>query len=329
MEMVTVPGVSPWKLKIRREPEGIVIVRAQTCAAEAILPDTLFDQPVVKLDSRAVSVYAWEPEGEEIELSCGQETPGGKWDNRRLRALTLPEELRTVGNHAFQGCAALETLTLRDAPIQWGGCAILGCDALCRIFLHRDSHEDWGCMAYFADEIKRELEITAIGPGTERFRLFFPEYSEVEEVFMSDHLDFHYQLSGAGYQYHHAFLGNKLKFSNYDRCWESFLSMGHEPEAAARIAHNRLRWPVELAPRSAELYRTYLQAHAADALPMALEENDTEGLRFLLLQGEVDRETLRDLCDAAREKNATGAHALLLEELHRRFGAVGRKTFEL
>lgn len=50
--MTTLPGISPWRLRIRRETDGIAILQAKTYVQQAVLPDTLFGQPVIRLGNR-------------------------------------------------------------------------------------------------------------------------------------------------------------------------------------------------------------------------------------------------------------------------------------
>lgn len=85
-----------------------------------------------------------------------------------------------------------------------------------------------------------------------------------------------------GYQYHHAFVNHRLNFYHYDRNWKSFLGMDYSLPSAARIAYNRLRWPVQLSERSQALYSQYLKAHASRCSTQILLEKDTAGLQFLL-----------------------------------------------
>ena len=223
--MTTLPGISPWRLRIRRETDGIAILQAKTYVQQAVLPDTLFGQPVIRLGNRAISAHDWEADGESVTLACGSVPSDAKWDNRALCSLVLPDTLTEVGDYALQGCSSLTSIELHDRPIRWGACILLGCGALRQILLKRAHPEDCGCMAYFAGELSSELEITVSGPDGPSFRLLFPEYSETEEEFFTDHLDFHYHLSGAGYQYHHAFVNHRLNFYHYDRNWKSFLGM--------------------------------------------------------------------------------------------------------
>lgn len=327
--MTTLPGISPWRLRIRRETDGIAILQAKTYVQQAVLPDTLFGQPVIRLGNRAISAHDWEADGESVTLACGSVPSDAKWDNRALCSLVLPDTLTEVGDYALQGCSSLTSIELHDRPIRWGACILLGCGALRQILLKRAHPEDCGCMAYFAGELSSELEITVSGPDGPSFRLLFPEYSETEEEFFTDHLDFHYHLSGAGYQYHHAFVNHRLNFYHYDRNWKSFLGMDYSLPSAARIAYNRLRWPVQLSERSQALYSQYLKAHASDALTQILLEKDTAGLQFLLHEAPPERSAITAACELAREENATALLALLLEDLHRRSDCVETNHFSL
>lgn len=60
-----------------------------------------------------------------------------------------------------------------------------------------------------------------------------------------------------------------------------------------------------------------------------LTENDTEGLRFLLANTEPDRTQFLQACGLARERQATAALAVLLEEQRRRFPFELEKSFDL
>ena len=52
-----------------------------------------------------------------------------------LESLTLPEGLQTIGSSAFSGCAALESLTLPEGLQTIGGSAFYGCSSLTEIVL--------------------------------------------------------------------------------------------------------------------------------------------------------------------------------------------------
>lgn len=327
--MTTFPDSSPWQLRICREADGIAILQAKTYAKRAVIPESLFGQPVIRLGSRAISTHSWETEGESVILECGRVPDDVNWDNRALCSLTLPGSLREIGDYALHGCSALTSIQLHDRPIRWGGCVLMGCSALNRVLLIRNSPKDCGCMAYFAEELSNELEISVSGPDGAFFRLLFPEYAETEEESFTDHLDFHYHLSGAGYQYHHIFVNRQLNFYNYDRNWKTFLGMDFSASSAARIAYNRLRWPIQLSDGSRASYRQYLTQHAADALAQLIQENDSDGLAFLLNQAPPDRAAVAAACQLAREKNATALLVLLLEQLHRNVPLMDRKQFPL
>ena len=330
--METVSGASNWRLVLRREKGGITVLRAGTPDQRASLPERLFDLPVTALGDRALAPERQEgpvPVGAETLLvTCGPVAGEAAWDNRRLRDLTLPETLRGVGDYALLNCSVLKTLRMSDSVAYWGGGALMNCRGLDTLHLTRTGPEQGEALAWFAGELSRELDVTVHGPGGETARLLFPEYTELyEENCPAHHFD--YFISGAGYPYHHCFRQKRLSLKEYDALWRDFLGMEHEERAALRLAWYRLRWPVDLGDAAEENYRAYLKDRAGQALRFLLEEGDGADLPLLLRLTEPGREALSAACALARERGATAALAVLLEEQHRRFPPGLEKSFTL
>lgn len=330
--METVSGVSNWRLVLRREEEGIVLLRAGTPDVRAALPERLFGLPVTALGDRALAPERQGgpvPAGAEtLLITCGPVDEGAAWDNRHLRDLALPETLRALGDYALLNCSALKTLRMYDGVARWGGGVLMNCRGLDALHLTRTGPDQGETLAWFAGELSRELDVTIYGPGGERVRLLFPEYTELyEENCPAHHFD--YSISGAGYPYHHCFRQKRLSLKEYDALWRDFLGMEHEERAALRLAWRRLRWPEALGDAARADYRAYLKAHGEEALRWLLEEEGGEGLPLLLEVAEPDREALSAACALAREKGNSAALAALLEERHRRFPAGLEKSFTL
>lgn len=325
--METVSGVNNWKLVIRREAAGITLLRAVTCDAQAALPETLFGLPVTALGNHALCPTAREAQGEEVRITCGPQTGDPAWDNHGLRALTLPPTLERVGDYALLNCDGLKTLTLHDDICFWGGGALMNCRSLDTFHLTRTG-EQGESLAYFADELSRELDVTIRETDGQTARLLFPEFLEVyEENCPAHHFD--YNIYGAGYPYHHCFRQKKLQFKDYDNLWRGYLGMEHEANCALRLAWWRLRYPLELTDKAEGAYVAYLHAHTEDAVRWLLCEKDTVGLALLLKLTEPDREALAAACEEARAADAAEAVAILLEEQHKRFPAGLNKNFDL
>lgn len=323
--METMAGANNWKLTVRREAAGVTVLRAATCDARAALPDLLWGLPVTALGDHALAPGAAEVPGETVEITCG--APGGAdWDNRRLEALTLPPALERIGDYAFLNCGALRRLDLHDSVRQWGGGALMNCRSLNTFRLTRLGAEG-DTLAYFADELSRELDVTVAGPEGVIARLIFPEYRELyEENCPAHHFD--YNISGAGYPYHHCFVRRRLDLRTYDRLWKGYLGMEHDPGCALRLAFWRLRRPLDLTPEAEAAYGDYVRQHAAGALAWLLAERDTESLHFLLERVKPGPEALAEGCALARELGAAEALAALLEARHRA-GAGARRRFDL
>ena len=328
--METISGVSNWRLLVRRESEGVTILRAGTPDRRAVLPERLFGLPVTALGDRALAPerQGEGPAGAEaVQITCGPPEEEA-WDNRRLRDLTLPEGMTGLGDYALLNCAELKTLRISDGIARWGGGTLMNCRSLNTLHLTRSGPEQGEALAWFVGELSWELDVTIQGPGGETARLLFPEYTELyEENCPAHHFD--YFISGAGYPYHHGFRNKRLNLKEYDALWRDFLGMEHEERSALRLAWYRLRWPAELSETAEEGYRTFLRSRAGEALRLLLEEGDAESLPLLLAQIEPDREALAAACALARERGSTAALAVLLEEQHRRFPAGRKKTFTL
>ena len=69
--MEIIPGSGNWRLILRREAEGITVLRAATCDKRAVLPETLCGLPVTALGDHALSPTAAPAEGEELLVTCG------------------------------------------------------------------------------------------------------------------------------------------------------------------------------------------------------------------------------------------------------------------
>lgn len=324
--MERVSGVNNWKLTIRRDTGGIAILRALTCDRRAALPESLLGLPVTALGSHALAPGQEPLEGERVLVTCGP-TEADSWDNSGLEDLRLPDSLTRVGDYALFNCRKLRTLRLRDTVRYWGGGALMNCRDLNTFYLTCTGQEG-ELLAYFADELPRELDVTLYGLGGETARLIFPEYVEVyEENCPAHHFD--YNIYGAGYSYHHCFYQKKLSIKAYDELWRPMLGMEHDGNCALRLAWWRLRYPVELTEQAEADYLAYLQAHVGEAARWLLAERDTAGLRFLLARTVWDRDMLADACALAREQASPEALALLLEERHRRWPMGAEKRFEL
>ena len=325
--MEQISGVNNWKLTVRREAGGVTVLRAATCDERAALPDTLLGLPVTALEDHALSPAAGEAAGEEVLVTCGPLPAELEWNNRRLRDLALPAGLLRVGDYAFLNCDHLETLRLHDGIQRWGGGTLMNCRQLSRIHLTRTG-EPGESLAYFADELSRELDVTVVTAAGETARLLFPDFLEVyEENCPANHFD--YNIYGAGYPFHHCFRQKKLSLKDYDGLWKGYLAMEHEADAALRLAFWRVRYPVELSEPAEKAYLAHLRSQAAEAVDWLLAEKDMAGLSFFLKRTEPDRDTLAAACQRAREAGAAEAVALLLEEQHRRFPAGMDKSFDL
>ena len=326
--MQTISGSSNWKLIIRREPERIVILRAVTCDAKAVLPDELFGLPVTVLGDHALAPNGFSTDGEEIIITCGVLTADAEWNNRKLRELTLPRQLKQVMRYAMMSCDSLRLLHMHDEIQSWHSGALMNCRELTKFHITRVSEKQGETLEYLNHNISQELDITITETDGQVCRLIFPEYFEYfEENWAARNFDIN--IEGGGYPYHHCFRNKQIQMSDYDGLWRKFMGREHDPFCALRIAWWRLRYPMGLNAAAKQDYIKYLQEHTSEAVCWLLNEKDRSGLQFLLKTVNADKDTLTRACAIAREQQETEALAILMEEQHKRFPVGQNKSFDL
>jgi len=324
--METVRGLSNWRLVVRREEDGAAILRAQSCDQIAVLPETLCGLPVTALSDRALAPKAAPVEGEEVTVTGGAEK--GEWDNRNIRELTLPPNLRRIGDYAFLNLRSMETLRFSDELTEIGSASFMNCRSFSRIELTRTREGQGPALAGIVQSQPQELDVTIRQRSGQTLRLLFPEYREsYTENSPAHHFDL--QISGGGYAYHSVFRSRALHLTDYDALWPGYLAAEHDEASALRLAFLRLRFPVELGAKARARYEDHLRKNLRAALLYVLRENDGAGLRLLLDLGPAPDDAVEAALETARRLSRTEATAILLET-RRRAAPVGRKRrFEL
>ncbi len=324
----TVRGRNNWKLKLRRETDGIVLLRALTCDEDVSLPESLFGLPVTRLGERCLAPDARKPEEEYEEVRVLGGPEAGEWNNRRIRRLSLPRTLVHIDSFALMNLRAMEELHLYDGLRSTGSCTFMNCRVFSRLRLTRIDAGQGPALANIAVSLPQELDVTIDLPEGGTMRLIFPEYMELYEE-NSPARVFNLNIIGAGYPYHSVFRGKKLYLNDYDALWRQYLATEHEDDCALRLAFYRLRFPAELSEAAGAQYLDYLRTHAGEAWSFALRLDDGEGLRLLLREELGGEAELEQALAEARSLRRTEATALLLEARRRRFGTGRRSSFAL
>lgn len=324
--MKTISGLTNWRLVIRREDDGVTILRALTCDKKAVLPDELFGLPVTALQDHALAAGAGPAEGEELLVLGG--TPSGEWDNRNILELDLPRSLRNIGDYAFMNLRSLETLRFFDDLYSTGSASFMNCRSFSRVELRRTGPQQGPALAFLVRSLQQELDVTVLEVDGSVLRLLFPEYIEsYTENNAAHHFDL--RIIGGGYAYHGVFRDRTLSLSDYDSLWPAYLAQEHDEDSALRLAYYRVCRPVRLSAQAGGRYAGYLLAHPGRAISLALREKDMHGLRILLNLGQIETETLDAALQESRSLRMTEATAVLLEKRHAIPAAGRKKTFEL
>ena len=325
-DLETISGLTNWQLTIRREKDGITILRALTCDKKVALPDELFGLPVTALQDHALAAGAAPVEGEELRILGGAESRD--WDNRNITEMTLPRFLQHIGDYAFMNLRSMETLRFSDDLCSTGSASFMNCRTFSRLELRRTGPHQGPALACIVRSLQQELDATVLETDGSILRLIFPEYIE---NYIENNAAHHFELkiNGGGYAYHSVFRNKILSTSDYDALWPVYIAHEHEEKSALLLAYYRLRYPTRLSRQAGEQYAGYLCANIGRALSLALREKDMDGLRMLLDLGTIEMEILDAVLEESRTLQMTEATAILLEKRHARPAAGRMRTYEL
>lgn len=324
--MKEISGTGNWKIKYLLRAGEAEILSAETCDADANLPDGIGGAPVTALAPRAL-VHSYVPEeGDEFLITCG--AGSADWDNRKIRSLALPAGLKSIGSYALMNCRELETIRLHDGIEFIGANVLMNCRALHRIELTRDASVQGEALAYFVREIPEEMTARITEADGSEYTVIFPGFIEHNEENSASH-HFVYTIEGGGYRYHSVFEKRQLNLQKYDALFSTFLQSDHSTSEALRVAWTRLRYPHSLLPEYESRYASYISANMEQTLLYAVSGRDAQGLRVLLGMPGCTPEALSAAAEAAREAHFTEAVALILEKNHSCAPFSARRKYEL
>lgn len=320
-------GESELLLTCLRTPEGIVLLRCAADIPHVVLPDNVLGEPVTALGPYALSSRSPDlsgcPDAFPVHITCGGAPP--QHDAGVIRSVALPTRLQAVGDYAFYNCRGLTALTLTGAVERLGSDSFMNCPLQSvTLALGEDGRS---CLRPLLADCTGDLEVDLLFPLAERARLFFPAYHEELELLAAPHI-FQTRIQGGGYACRQCVQNGVVDFGAYDACLDRLLAE-HDFRSASRIALDRLRWPFRLSARAESDYRASLAVHSSEAVGLLLDRRDLEGLAFLLAQRLLSPAQLSAACDTARQRGATEALALLLEELRPAPGRGLEKSFAL
>lgn len=207
-----------------------------------------------------------------------------------LQRVELPSSLQRIGSLAFQGCRQLRGLVLPPSLRQIAGEAFAGCTSLQSVTVP-ESVEKVGAFAFMGCHNLHTLSFA-------RMDMVFAYY---DYGTFGAYPDF---LKKAG--------ASPLPLS-YDRDFSKAAPRYRPYMALARLQH-----PVALQPEYREQYNRYLTEHTEEAVRVFLEDENADGLRFLMEVGAITEENRFPLCQIAAELHKTGLQLLLMNGKKRR-----------
>ena len=287
------------KVPYKKTEKGIIITGGYDGDATLVLPDEIEGEPVAGIDDYAFA----------------------RAEN--LKEIWLPSFVTEIGRYAFYRCRELKKLILTDSLLDIGGGAFTGC-GLSEVEIHFQSGEK-SCLKSIVDEIRFAIRAELYYKNGVAKVLFPEHYEEAVENTPARILVTHHH--GAGGYYRQCFYNRELDYKKYDELLFRTV-VEEEPNIAAELVLNRLRYPFHLERKSKEAYEQYLKEHLEEGVKFLVETEDLDGFRFFCRENYWTEKTLGRAMEFAAQAQKTEILSFLMDEKHRRF-PIKKKTFEL
>ncbi|MCM1282723.1 MAG: leucine-rich repeat domain-containing protein [Muribaculaceae bacterium] len=229
-----------------------------------------------------------------------------------LVELWLPEHLRALGSYAFYNCKNLKSIHLYDRVEDYCDGVVKQCDSLREIHLTL-TRDDYTVMREILADNDRQLTFCIEPVGA---RLTFPAYvyDFVEDV---EARVLHHKIEGSGYPCRECVTRQGVNYKEYDRLFSRVCT--DDGRAAARIALERLMYPVLLEEKRRRDYEEYLAENVGELLKVIAGEERLEELRYLCGSFLLPKADLQEAVALAAGKRKSEAVAVLMEYQRRHF----------
>lgn len=238
-------------------------------------------------------------------------------ENRDIKEVYVPENVKKIGAHAFYNCRSMYRLTLENASVDIGDGAFKNCERLKEISIYYKSGGNLKSLKSILADIHTEVKVHIFYEDGEA-SLIFPygidNYEENTPARIITEIS-----EGSGSLYRESISAGEINYRDYDKTF--ILGMNVDLyRAGIRIAIERLLYPYHLSDNARVKYETYVVENICKAVIMLAESGRREDVEKLLDICITDKKALWEIIDIMRESGYTDIQSLLLEKYNKLYG---------
>lgn len=255
-----------------------------------------------------------------LELEEGYETieeiPDYGFSGRTdLEEVILPLTVKKIGRYAFYNCRNLRKITFFSQIKDIGSGAFTGCHNVQELDV-TIVNGDSSCLKEFLQELAELMVVHYRADGYAK--LIFPEYFE-EGIENTPARILSSQIHGSGLKYRNCLYKREIQFAAYDACFPMAQAM-ECPEVLQEMVLGRLRYPYQLQEAGRKRYEAYAREHFAELGKKLIQENDVDGIQWLLETYLEQEGQIAELLDEAAKREAVECTGSLMEIRREKFG---------
>ncbi len=249
-----------------------------------------------------------------------------------IERVTLPDSLIKIGNYAFFNCRNLTQLEFGPGLTVIGSDAFMNCSLLHHLTIRCGPSDKTG-LRQVLSQISWETEVSFaehaqfhnMNDTIITSAILYPEYYETYDEIAPAHV-FGRNITGEGFRARQCFKNNVIDYSQYDTIFQKACAEESE-QTLCRLAHCRLRYPIELSIERKAQYEAYIRIHGKALCQSLIAAKDLDALSDVFQQHLLSLDDIQYAVLLASQAGWTEGCASMLRWKQQNTAALARKKY--
>ena len=290
------------------ETNGARLLRLFGTVSEVTVPEYIEELPVHELGAYCFSDRRIMKLEQDQIL---QAQTGGFMElcGNAVTKITLPAQLKLIGNCGFYNCRKLEFISMASDTQKFGSDVFMNCKSLKQMLIRNDIYTASGARQILA-QLTGKIQLTFQKNEEPPVSVYFPEYTEILDEIAPAHI-FGRKIQGEGFRARQCFNHECIQLEDYDGIFTQ-AKKEEEPKHLIKMALYRLESKTELLPERQTEYENYILQHGRLAGNMLVQERNLKLLKMICVSHMISNIDFEEIIQqAVLEKWTEGTASMI------------------